>query len=151
MKRLVVIALVVALLAGGGVAAWQLLLRDPDDEAAAEQAAEVRSEPPTQIELTPVVMPLIQEGHVTKHITYQIVVEVDLEDEDLVYLAQRQLTDAYISELHGLLALRYVREMDDALPFMQRRLLAVSDRLLGSGVIDAVLLSELSAKKPIRG
>lgn len=151
MKRLVILALIVALVAGGGVAAWWFLLRDSGDAEMAEQAAETTSEAPSYIELTPVVLPLIQEGQVTLHITYRIVLEVELADEFQVYLAQRQLTDAYISELHGLLALRYVREMDDPLPFMRRRLLAVSDRLLGPGVVDAVLLSQLGAKKPIRG
>ena len=151
MKRLVVIALVVALLAGGGFGAWWFLLREPGDSALAEQRGQAAPEPPTFVELTPLVLPLIQQGQVTQHITYKIVLEVERRDESQVYLAQRQLTDAYIRELHGLLALRYVRDMSDPLPFMEQRLLRVSERLLGRGVVDAVRLSELSARKPITG
>lgn len=151
MKRLVVLALIVALAAGGGFGAWWFLLREPGDTELADEAEQTAPDPPSFIELTPLVLPLIQEGQVTQHITYKIVLEVEFVDEDQVYLAKRQLTDAYISELHGLLALRFVRDMDNPLPFMERRLLTVSDRLLGAGVVDAVLLSELSARKPIRG
>ena len=151
MKRLVILALIVALVAGGGFGAWRYLLREPGDAELAEQSDQASPEPPSFIELTPLVLPLIREGQVTQHITYKIVLEVEFADEDQVYWAKRQLTDAYLSELHGLLALRYVRDMDNVLPFMERRLLAVSDRLLGPGVVDAVLLSELSARKPIRG
>lgn len=151
MKRLVVIVLIVALVAGGGFGAWWFLVRDPGDTEMAEQSEQTATDPPSFIELTPLVLPLIQEGQVTQHITYKIVLEVEFVAEDQVYLAKRQLTDAYISELHGLLALRYVRDMENPLPFMERRLLAVSDRLLGTGVINAVLLSELSARKPING
>ena len=151
MKRLVVLALIVALVAGGGFGAWWFLLRLPANTELAEESEQTSGEPPSFVELTPLVLPLIQEGQVTQHITYKIVLEVEYRDEDQVYLAQRQLTDAYISELHGLLALRYVRDMNNPLPFMEQRLLKVSDRLLGPGVVDAVLLSELSARKPIRG
>lgn len=148
MKRLIVLMLIVFLLAGGGVAAWWLLLRDPGEGAVAEPAKSVA---PTFIEFTPLVLPIIREGQVTHHATYKIVLEVGRKNEDQVIFAKRRLADAFFAELHGLLALRYVRELDNALPLMQKRLLAVSDRMLGAGVVDAVLLAELGKRKPKRG
>lgn len=140
--------ILVVFLAGGAAAAWFFLLRG--DETA-EVAEPVAAPVPAYVEFEPLVLPLIQRGQVTQHVTYRIRIEVDRTNEAKVQLAERQLTDAFISELHGLLALRYVREMDDALPFLQDRLLLVSDRLLGKGVVERIRLSQLSKIKPIRG
>ncbi len=148
MKRLVVLLIVVVVLAGGGAAAWFFLLRG--DEAV-EVAVQAPAPVPTFVEFEPLVLLLIQQGQVTQHVTYKIMIEVDRANEDKVYLSKRQLTDAFIGELHGLLALRYVREMDNALPFLQDRLLMISDRLLGKGVVEKLSLTELSKRKPVRG
>ena len=148
MKRLVVLLIVVVVLAGGGAAARFFLLRGDEAAKVAEQAP---APVPTFVEFEPLVLPLIQQGQVTQHVTYKIMIEVDRTNEDKVVLSKRQLTDAFFGELHGLLALRYVREMDNALPFLQDRLLMVSDRLLGKGVVERLSLTELSKRKPIRG
>ena len=42
-------------------------------------------------------------------------------------------------------------KIDNALPFLQDRLLLVSDRLLGQGMVEGISLSQLSKLKPIRG
>jgi flagellar FliL protein len=148
MKRLVVLLIVVVVLAGGGAAAWFFLLRGDETAEAAEQAP---APVPSFVEFAPLVLPLIQQGQVTQHVTYKIMIEVDRSNEDKVQDSKRQLTDAFIGELHGLLALRYVREMDNSLPFLQDRLLLISDRLLGKGVVERISLLELSKRKPIRG
>ncbi len=148
MKRIFLLLILVVFLAAGAAAAWFFLLRG--DEAT-EVAAHVTAPVPAYVEFEPLVLPLIQRGEVTQHITYRIMIEVDRTNEQKIHLAERQLIDAFISELHGLLALRYVREMDNALPFLQDRLLLVSDRLLGQGVVERISLSQLSKRKPIRG
>lgn len=147
MKRIFLLPILVVFLAGCGAAAWLFLLRGDETEEIAEPVAQPV---PTYIEFEPLVLPLIQRGQVTQHVTYQIKIEVDRTNEQEVYLAERRLTDAFISELHGLLALRYVREMDNALPFLQGRLLLVSERVLGPGVVESIGLFELSKLEPIR-
>jgi hypothetical protein len=149
MKRILVLVVLVLLVAGGGGgAAWWFLLRE---EPPPEMAVRTEPDAPTYIEFDPIVLPLIHEGQVTKHVTFRIVLEMNEADEDRVLLAKRQLTDAFIQELHGLLALRFVREMGDPSPLMQRRLLVASDRLLGAGVVDRVNVSEFGRRTPIRG
>ena len=63
--------------------------------------------------------------------------------------AKRQLTDAFFSELYGLLARRFVRRQADVLPLLRRRLLVVSERMFGPGVVTGVLISEPSRRRPV--
>jgi hypothetical protein len=147
MKRLLLLVLVVLLIAGGGGAAWWFFLREPEEAPVAEPTPPAL---PEFVELTPLVLPLIQKGQVTHHITLKVVLEVDAGEKERVLLAIRQLTDAYLSELHGLFALRFVRRQDNALPLLRKRLLAVSEKLLGPGVVGDVLLSELNRRRPSR-
>ena len=82
------------------------------------------------------------------HLTLKVVLEVPAGTVEDITLAERQLTDAFFSELHSLLALRYVREQDDMPGFLGKRLLMVGERLMGRGVILKVLVSELSRQQP---
>jgi hypothetical protein len=145
MKRLLVIILV-AILVGGSVVAWWLILRGPEESTA---AVEPPPPPPADfVELTPMVLPLIREGRVVQHLTLKIVLEVRAGTVDEVMLVEPRLVDAFFSELHGLLAMRYVREHEDMPGFLGDRLLSVSGRLLGRDLISKVLVSELGRQKP---
>ena len=141
---LVLIMLVVA--ACGGAAAWWFLLREPEDVAV---TAPEPTGVPEFVEFEPLVLPLIQEGQVTYHVTLKVVVETTASGKEQVLLAKRQLTDAYLSELYGLLARRFVRRQANAIPLLRRRLLVVSDRLLGPGVVSDVLLAEPGRRRPV--
>jgi len=44
--------------------------------------------------------------------------------------------------------MRYVREQDDLPGFLGKRLLMVSERLMGRGVVLKVLVSELARQQP---
>ncbi len=141
---LVLIMLVVA--AAGGAAAWWFLLRAPEEVAV---TAPGPTDVPEFVEFEPLVLPLIQEGQVTYHVTLKVVVETNARGKEQVLLAKRQLTDAYLSELYGLLARRFVRRQANAIPLLRRRLLVVSDRLLGPGVVSDVLLAEPGRRRPV--
>ena len=147
MKRLPLLLGLMLLVAGGGGAVWWFFLRAPEVALVAEPAPPAL---PEFVEFDPLVLPLIQDGQVTHHITLQVVIEVVAGEKERVLLVKRQLTDAYLSELYGLLALRFVRRQANALPLLRRRLLAVSERLLGPGVVVGVLLSEPTRRKPTR-
>ncbi len=133
--------------AGGGAAAWWFILRAPEEVA--EAAPVPTGEPPEFVQFEPLVLPLIHQGQVTHHVTMTVVVETTAAGKEQVLLAKRQLTDAYLSELYGLLARRFVRRQANALPLLRRRLLVVSDRLLGPGVVTDVLLAEPSRRRPV--
>ena len=73
MKRLPLLLVLMLLVAGGGGAVWWFFLREP---AAAPVAESVRPALPEYVELEPLVLPLIQDGQVTHHVTLQVVIEV---------------------------------------------------------------------------
>ena len=142
MKRLFIIVPILLLL-GAGAAAWWFILQAPKEPRVVEQPP-----PPEFVELTPMVLPLIQEGTVVFHLTLQVVLEVRPGTVDDIIFAERQLTDGFFSELHSLLAMRYVRERKDMPGFLGERLLMVGERLMGRGVILKVLVSELARQQP---
>ena len=146
MRPLMLVLVMLVVAAVGGAAAWWFLLRGAEQAA----VAELKPPPPPEfVELDPLVLPLIQEGQVTHHITLTVVVEIASGSKEQVLLAKRQLTDAFFSELYGLLARRFVRRQADVLPLLRRRLLVVSERLLGPGVVTGVLISEPSRRRPV--
>jgi len=144
MKRLFIIVPILLLLAAGA-AAWWFILHAPKEPRVVEQPP---PPPPEFVELTPMVLPLIQEGTVVFHLTLQVVLEVRPGAVDDIIFAERQLTDGFFSELHSLLAMRYVRERGDMPGFLGERLLMVGERLMGRGVILKVLVSELARRQP---
>lgn len=146
MRPLTLVFIMLLVAGGGGAAAWWFLLREP---AEVTVAGPDPTGPPEFVEFEPLVLPLIQEGQVTHHITLHVVVETNAGGKEQVLLAKRQLTDAYLSELYGLLARRFVRRQSNALPLLRRRLMVVSDRLLGPGVVSDVLLAEPSRRRPV--
>ncbi len=143
MRQLFII-IPILLLLGAGAAAWWFILRAPEQPRAVEQAPP----PPEFVELTPMVLPLIQEGKVVQHLTLKVALEVPAGTVDDITLAERQLTDAFFTELHGLLAMRYVREHEDMQGYLGKRLLIVGERLMGRGAILKVLVSELARQQP---
>lgn len=143
MKRLFIIIPILLLLSAGAAAWWFVL--------PASKEPQVVEQPPPPAEfvvLTPMVLPLIQEGKVVVHLTLRVVLEVRSGSVNDITLAERQLTDGFFSELHGLLAMRYVREQEDMPGFLGKRLLMVGERLMGPGVILKVLVSELARQQP---
>lgn len=148
MKRFTILFVLVILFAGGGFAVWQLYLRPPENPEAAEAASPPE---PTSIELRPLVIPVIQGGQVIRQLTVQIVLEVDAEHEKRVLEYGPYLTDAFLGELYGLYALRHVRELSNPQPLIIRRLLAVSDRVLGPNIVEQVKVTEVKAGAPTKG
>ena len=144
MRPLMLVVVMLLVAAIGGAAAWWFLLRGEEQAAVAEPPPA----PPEFVELDPLVLPLIQEGQVTHHVTLTVVVEVAGGGKEQVLIAKRQLTDAFFSELYGLLARRFVRRQADVLPLLRRRLLVVSERMFGPGVVTGVLISEPSRRRP---
>lgn len=139
MKRLIILFVLLLLLGGGGggVAYWWFVLRGAEPEVAAA--------PPVlkfeYVELTPFVVPIIRERQVTQHLTVKVVLQVVAGTGVARTKALRpRLTDAFLSELHGLYDKRFVQDSADAVPILSKRLRQVGARVLGPGVIEDVLV-----------
>lgn len=100
------------------------------------------------VELEPLVLPMIQEGRVTHHVEFQIILEVRPEKKEWIKLVMPKLLDRFIVELHGLLSLRFVREQPDLRPILKERLTIRSKELVGDAV-KSVLLSRVQKLRPI--
>jgi flagellar FliL protein len=102
------------------------------------------------VELSPLVLPIVDSNGVSQVISIVVVIEVKGgTNQTLVLNLQPRLKDAYIQELYGVLnkhaALKGgVVQVD----VIKKRLSAISEKVLGEGVIEDVLL-QVVQQRPI--
>jgi hypothetical protein len=91
-----------------------------------------------------IVLPVVAGNTITRQVGAVLTVELaEGHRRSEVAAKERQLTDAFITELYGLYALRNgVNQVVDE-RLVKRRLLAAADRVLGPGVAHAVLIRQL--------
>ena len=150
MKRLLIILVLLLLLAGGGGGAWWFMNQDA---AQAGAEAPVAAAPkPNFVKIDPIVLPMIQQNQVTRFITVVITLEMPVSDATLqVELVKPRLMDALFTELHSLFGMRIVREQGPGSPLVRERLKLVSERILGPGMVTAVLVQGVSKQRPGSG
>ncbi|HKW53475.1 MAG TPA: hypothetical protein VJO12_07275 [Stellaceae bacterium] len=99
---------------------------------------------PDFVDVQPIILPVIERNSVTRQVGIVVTLELaDGEHADAVEPKRRQLTDAFIRELHTIYAWRSGsdRVVDEQL--IKRRLLLVADAVLGQGVVHAILVRQL--------
>jgi flagellar protein FliL len=149
LRVVILIAIAVFLLLAGGGAAWWFLM-GPGAERADKLIAEMNRPEPVFVPVDPpLVISLIQEGAVTHHVTMSLNLLV-ADDGDAPEVARRMplLRDALLTELHGLFALRLVRDAGFESGLVKDRLMQICERQLGAGVVTEVLLRELERRQP---
>jgi hypothetical protein len=62
-----------------------------------------------------------------------------------------RLKDAYLTELHALYSHRSVQDRADVVPLLNKRLLAVSERVLGPDIVKRILVNILEKHDMILG
>ena len=143
MKKLIILAVVVLVVLGGsGTAAWYFLLRE-----APEAVAEMAPKAPDRIfvDLDPMVMSVMRDEHAVRHLTFMIILEVEnLSLRNRVVQATLPLRDAYRHELHSMFSRRIMQNRDDAMPIASKRLMSVSEEILGGGVVQRVLINVMT-------
>ena len=146
MKRALFLFLVILLLGGGGIGVWKFGLPYLE-ERKAKEAAEAPPPAPRYVTLDPFIVPLIRQGVVTEHLTLAVKLEVR-DDGGLDLLEGRipELRDAFITELYGLYALRYVQEHRDNLDYTKKRLIKAGNALLGRQVLTGVLVTGIETR-----
>ena len=148
MRIVILIVAAVLLLGGAGAGAWWFLM-GPGAEKTEELISQISRPEPAYIRLHPLAISLIQEGEVTHHVTMQLTLQLyDEWDKDLTNSNMARLRDAFLHEMHGLFAMRIVREGGFESPLVRKRLIEICDRLLGEGIVADVLLRELERHQP---
>ena len=140
MKKLIILAVLgLVTLGGGGTAAWYFMLRD-----APETASEPEPTAPERIfvDLDPMVVAVMRDDHAVRHLTFMIILQVEnLRLRNRVVQGTMLLRDAYRQELHSMYSRRIMQNRADAMPVVSKRLMAVSDEILGGGVVQRVLIN----------
>ncbi len=150
MKRLLIILVPVLLLAGGGGGAWWFMNQDAE---APEREAPVEAAPkPSFVKIDPFILPLIRQNKVVRFVTLVITLEMPIEDATLkVELVKPRLMDALFTELHSLFSMKIVRDQGPDSPLIKQRVKLVSERILGPGTVNAVLVQGVSQQRPGSG
>ena len=124
-------------------------LRDAPAEVAGQDQDRDTLPEPYYVDVDPVTVPVIRDNRVVRHMGFAITLRVDSEEElRFVYKSLPALTDAYITELHGLLARRFVWDSGDVLPVVRKRLMAASNRVVGAGVVAEILIKGVQSRTP---
>jgi flagellar basal body-associated protein FliL len=130
MGRLIVLLLLVVLLAGGGVGTWWFGIEGnpipglSDTTSGDGGAASSLVQKPSEfVEMEPLSVPVMQEGQVTELLTLVISLEV-AGNAGLEAVAENRpaLRDSMLSELHALYSLRFVRNNENEMDLVKRRL-----------------------------
>jgi flagellar basal body-associated protein FliL len=145
MKKLLPILLVL-ILAGG--AAWWFLLREAEPESEGAEHHESAALGPSFIDLDPLTVPVVRDGVVERVVRIDLSLELK---ESMPALQAEQsaprLTDVFVVELYALLAHRRMEEQRYDTAIIKKRLQAASDRLLGPGVVAAVLVQGMAVAR----
>ncbi|WP_026987120.1 flagellar basal body-associated FliL family protein [Fodinicurvata fenggangensis] len=141
MKRVILIFLFLLLLAAGAVGYWQFGLPGQKESSEPEP---VMSQ---YLQVPPLVVPVIEEGVAVEQI--QLQVELELAGSSSLDEAKEkmpQLVDAMLSQLHGLMAYRQIREESNELPFLKKRLQVAIEDSFDDGELRDVLIKEISRR-----
>ncbi len=155
MKILVILLVVFVLLGGAAAAGWWFFLREPPEGEAAEASESIATSLISQswvIRLDPIILPVVREGQVTRHVTAVVVIELTepTETADLREFAT-PLRDSLLSELYGIYAVRYVQQRGYNIPVVMERLALAAERVLGEGSVRTVRLQDIGKRVPDSG
>ena len=150
MKKLMGIIAAILILAGGAVAAMKWLAIGPFEVAGSMEEKKEPKEEPILINVDPLLVQVIREDQIAGNIQIQIKLET-AGQENANFLKRRltKVSDAFLQDLHGFVP-RLLRKKErlDAI-ILKDRLKVISERLLGKGYINDVLVQSV-VETPIR-
>lgn len=138
MKKLLLILPVLVL---AGAAAWWFVLRGPEaPQGSAQEAPQVQF-----VDLPPLTLPVVRDGDVERVVRVDLALELKSgADAPRVSADLPRLTDAFLVELYALVGHRLMEENRYDADVIKRRLQAASERVLGPGVVTAVLIQGMA-------
>ncbi len=160
--KIVLIAGLAVLLLGGGAAGAYFFLNKPAEAAgaelsehdkAAEEAAKAAAAEPVIpavfVQLSPLVLPIVDENGVSQ--TVSLVISVEVADEAMaakVKNLQPRLQDAFIQDMYGVLSRKAVMKGGVIeVAKIKARLNTISDKVMGDDTIKEVLLQVVQQRR----
>lgn len=101
------------------------------------------------VELNPLILPVISKRGVTQMVSLVVSVEVDSEEKaEQVRKFQPRLTDAFLSDLYGTFSRHAATNGGQIpIPYLKKRLNALSGKVLGDHVVNDVLLQVMQKRQ----
>lgn len=140
MGRFLLIFALFLLVAGGGTAAWWFGLRGepmPFAGGDAPETPEAEAAAPASrfVDLKPITFPVVRDGQVRELRTLVVSIEVLNDSAHAAVIGKRRhLRDAMLRELHALYGYRFMRDHDQPLQLVKRRLARVGRSIVGEGL-----------------
>ena len=101
------------------------------------------------VELSPLILPIVNEYGVTQVISLVVAIEVDSQEKaDKVTKFQPRLTDAYLSDLYGAFSHQAPKNGIIPIAFLKKRLNMMSAKVLGEHVVSDVLV-QVMQNRPV--
>ena len=145
MGKIALILIVVVFLVGGAAAGYIFYFDQPTETAEEEHDPDAV---PVYVEFNPIMLPVIGEDGIDQFFSVLVTLEVaDPIDADRVIAMAPRLNDAHLTELYGSLNARDITE-DGILDLRQlkRRLVTVSNRVLGRDIVRDALIQTVSQR-----
>lgn len=148
MKRIVIPIFLLLLVGGGGYGIYMYFLSDSRGEIASDAIdaiAEIEWQSDKKVsflQLDPFVLPMFDpDGRIDRHLSVTIALEFDSKSgRERVIRLRRQLRDAYLSDLMLLVERMTPDQERLSAKRVKRRLMFVSEKLLGREVIKTILI-----------
>lgn len=150
MRKLMAMVIALAFVGAIGAGSWAFM-KHGDAIAAMLPERDVAEPDPQFVDFDPILVPVIEDGQVTRHVTLQIMLQVSSQEvgDHLIDQAPR-LNDAFLADLYGNLHEGSgVRDGVVNLDQVKRRLMSVSKSVVGEGKVREVLV-QMVAERPIR-
>ncbi|MEO3435531.1 hypothetical protein [Inquilinus sp. CAU 1745] len=146
MKKIVILGLAALLVGGAGFGGWMFLANKSAEAAEIEEPA---ATPPVYVEFDPIQLPIMGDDRIVELVNIALALEVpDTATADRVIAMAPKLTDAYIHALYGAIN-REEAMVGGALDvtMLKRRLLQVSNEVMGAGQVSAALVQMLTQRR----
>ncbi|MAO93188.1 MULTISPECIES: flagellar basal body-associated FliL family protein [unclassified Hwanghaeella] len=145
MKILIIIVVVLVLLAGGGGGYYYFFVLPTQNDM-----AEPAPPPPPDtrlIELDPLRIPVIRGGVVVNYVILNVTLEtIGPDNEAFAQKLMPRLRNAFLTDLNGYFAVVPVEDRI-LVKSLKRRMLVISGRVLGRGVVNDVLIQNAFKQK----
>lgn len=146
MKKIVLLLVILLFLGGGAAAVWWFFLKPPEDGAPV-----VEEVPPpvlSQIDLPLISVSIIKNNNSTQRIDFLISVVFDAPEKQAM-MAERmpRLSDAIVTELHGLLPRKIVEQGGFDRAFLEQRLTKMAEEKFGAGTFYKIYIRDMQVYK----
>ena len=100
------------------------------------------------VELSPLILPVINDRGVTQMVSLVVALEVDSQEKaDKVTLFSPRLTDAYLSDLYGTFSRKAPQDGVIPIDYVKKRLNSASAKILGEEIVSDVLVQVLQSRR----